>query len=258
MDVEQDRPINALNDDVDEVINGPVWFGDYEELNEIDPRYFIDCYLDDEEDNGDQQNLDANLFECDLQGVFDDENENTEWVDIGVSVDNPVEVNNGPATSSSSSDDNSEEPLKKKKKRNSPIKSLLPHKARIQDCRKKLEELAADLFTFVSSSEHFEIPVRKILEAMIVRMKLEDCTSDKGKIRLSSSWDGTNMGNTPFFVWGLKLVEYRSRNFTTGKKIVESHNVQSRNHCMPVGVAFCKDLKENVDEYLSKFYTGKI
>lgn len=55
-------------------------------------------------------------------------------------------------------------------------------------------------------------------------------------------------------MWGLKLVDIRSK--INGTAAVIGETVQSRNNCLPCGIAFAKDSEDNVNKYMSRFIKG--
>lgn len=144
---------------------------------------------------------------------------------------------------------------KKKRIRQGNIISPLPSRCKVQECRKQILAIANSLFGHSQGSKFFDIDVKDILTLMVIRMGLTHLTREAGeKILISSSWDGTNLGNMPFFMWGLKLVDTRSK--INGKAAVIGETVQSRNNCLPCGIAFAKDTSKNVDEYMKHFIQG--
>jgi hypothetical protein len=137
------------------------------------------------------------------------------------------------------------------------IKSPIPSRCRIQETRKQILAISHTLFAHTTGPSFFDIDVKDVLTLMISRMGLREFSRENNqKINISSSWDGTNLGNMAFFMWGLKLVDTRSTDFHTGKPSVLGETVQSRNNCLPCGIAFKKDLPENVQRFMAKFTKG--
>jgi hypothetical protein len=144
-----------------------------------------------------------------------------------------------------------------KRSRRGNIVSPIPSRCRIQETRKQILAISKTLFAHTIGPSFFDINVKDVLTLMISRMGLQDLTRENNtKINIASSWDGTNLGNMAFFMWGLKLVDTRSTDFHTGRPSVLGETVQSRNNCLPCGISFKKDSAENVQIYMAKFTRG--